>query len=183
MPLTHRNGVLHQRTVLIGTAIEIEMPGVPNFLNDIEVEVAHDQLLIVGAAQFSDELPLRIAEVALAVKVVIAMFLDADAIDGADIISIEDGVRSLLNAPKMLAQSARGRRRDEDHLGAVQAEGARAFREMPVMADINTDLADSGIEDGITEIARAEIEFLPEGPADAGYAFCGTCPNNSHRHR
>ena len=138
------------------------MPGIAHFLNHIQVQVAHDQFFVVSAAQVADELALGIAEITLAVKVVIAVFFDADAIAGADIVGVEDGVRGLLDAPEMLAQSARGGRWNEDHFGAVQAQGAGAFREVAVVADVDADLAHGGIKDGITQVARAEIEFLPE---------------------
>ena len=57
------------------------MPGITHLLNDIKVEVAHDQLFVISAAQIADKLPFWIAEIALAVEIIIAMFFDADAVD------------------------------------------------------------------------------------------------------
>src|ERR1019366_9831384 len=54
----------------------------------------------------------------------------------------------------------------EDDLGAVQAQGARAFREMAVVADVDADLDEAEVEDRKAEVAGAEIEFLPEAGSD-----------------
>ncbi len=54
------------------------------------------------------------------------------------------------------------KRRVEDELGAGQAEGAPALGEVAVVADVDADAADGGVEDGPAEVARAEVVLLPE---------------------
>src|SRR5581483_4520975 len=53
-------------------------------------------------------------------------------------------------------------RRIEDNLGAVQPERSCALRKMPVIANVNTNIRISSLEDRITKIAGFEIEFLPK---------------------
>ena len=58
-----------------------------------------------------------------------------------DEVAVGDRVRRLLELPEVLRQPGDGRRGVEDDLGAVQAERARAFREVAVVADVDADLA------------------------------------------
>src|SRR5688500_16685953 len=113
----------------IGPAVAVELPELAHLRHLLEVEVTHDQLLLVGVADVTDELAARIGEVRLAVEVVLAERLDPNAIDGTHEVAVGDGVGDLLDAPRVLGQSARGGRWDEDHLGAVEAQGPRALRE------------------------------------------------------
>src|SRR5258707_448119 len=110
----------------------------------------------------ADELAARVDEVALAVEVVVAdVGLDADPVDRPDVVAVGDRVARLLDPPEVLGQAARGCTRDEDDLGAVEAERPSTFREVAVVADVDTDLADSGLEDRIAEVAGPEVELLP----------------------
>ena len=74
-------------------------------------------------------------------------------------------------------------RRVEHDLGAVEAEAAPPFGEVPVVADVHTDLADGGLEDRIAVGAGREIELLPEARARGGCAACGTCRDTCRRRR
>ena len=55
-----------------------------------------------------------------------------------------------------------GGRRVEHDLGAVEAEAAPALGEVAVVADVDADLADGGVEHRIPDVAGREIELLPE---------------------
>ncbi len=68
----------------------------------------------------------------------------------------------LLDAPQVLGQAAAGRARDQHDLGTVEAECPGTFREVPVVADVHADLADRRLEHRVAEVARAEVELLPE---------------------
>src|SRR5580658_9208358 len=62
----------------------------------------------------------------------------------------------------MLAQPGDSGRRIEDDLRAVQPERARAFGKMAVVADVDADLGKAQVENRIAQVARPEVEFLPE---------------------
>ena len=120
------------------------------------------QLLVVRVADVTDELATRVDEVGLAVEVVVAERLDADSVDRAHEVAVGQRVGDLLDAPQVLAQAARRGRRDEDELGAVQAQRPRALGEVAVVADVDADLADGGVEHRVAGVARAEVVLLPE---------------------
>jgi hypothetical protein len=69
----------------------------------------------------------------------------------------------LLDAPEVLGEAARGGTGDEDQLGAVQPQHTRPFGKVAVVANVHADLdAQGALEDRITEVAGAEVVFLPE---------------------
>ena len=149
--------------VRVRPPVTIELPRVSDLGDLVEVEVADDQLLVVGGAELADELAARVDEIALAVEVVVAdVGLDADPVDRPDVVAVGDRVADLLDPPQVLGQAARGRARDEHDLGAVEAERPGAFGEVAVVADVHADLADRGLEDRVAEVARPEVELLPE---------------------
>ena len=114
-----------------------------------------------------EDLAARIAEIAGAVELAdVPGRFGAHAIDGADEVAVGHGVRGLLELPEILAEAGDGGGGIEDDLGAVQAEGARAFGEVAVVADVDADLGEAEIEDGIAEVAGPEIELLPEARRD-----------------
>ena len=103
-----RVSCLDQVAVGVGAAVAVERPAVADELDLVHVEVAHDQLRLVGVADVADELALGIDEVALAVEVVVAdVGLDADPVDRADVVHVGDGGRRLLDPPDVLGR-ARG---------------------------------------------------------------------------
>src|SRR5262249_51413910 len=145
------------------SSIPVELPGLADLGDHVEIHVADDQLLVVRRADRADELAARVAEVALAVEVVVAdLLFDPDPVDGPDEVAVGAGVADLLDAPQVFGQATRRRRWDEHHLGTVQAQRAGALREVAVVADVHADLADRGLEDGIAHVPRAEVELLPE---------------------
>src|ERR1700682_5567821 len=86
----------HQRPVAIRTAVAEELPGIPHFGDHVEVEISY-QHFVFAPAGLGDDLATRVAEVTLAVKLAnIPGGFPADAIDGADEISVGNGVRRLL---------------------------------------------------------------------------------------
>src|SRR6266545_371477 len=154
--------LLHEPVVLLGPAIPVELPPVADLGEEVHVEVAHHELGLMAVGGFADELSLGVHEVRSAVEVVGPEALDAAAVYGADEVLVRDGRRRLLELPEVGGQPSVGRRRVEDDLGPVETEGAPALGEVAVVADVDTDLADGGVEDGKAEVAGAEVELLPE---------------------
>src|SRR3954447_7384118 len=153
---------LDQLVVGVGPAVPVESPPVTHQLDLVEVEIAYDELRLVGVADIADELTLRVDEVALPIEVVVAERLDPDTVDRADVVHVGDGGGGLLDAPDVLAEAAVRGRGVEHDLGAVQAERPPAFGEVAVVADVHADLADCGLEDRVTAITGTEVELLPE---------------------
>ncbi len=106
-PLVGARSALDQRSVHVGAPVAVEGPLVADLLEQIHVEVADDQLLFVGAGDVADELAPRADEVRLSVEVVVAERLDADAVDGADVVLVGDGGGRLLELPQVGAQPTR----------------------------------------------------------------------------
>src|SRR5712692_7500065 len=73
-------------------AVAIELPGIADFLNFIEIQFRDQQFILVAAGLLHD-FSARVAEVALAVEFAdLPGMLGADSIDGGDKVSIGDGV-------------------------------------------------------------------------------------------
>src|SRR5215217_7907124 len=158
-----RRSRLHEVAVGVRPAIAVERPTVADRLDHVHVEVPNDQLRLVGVADVADELALRIHEVALTVEVVVAdVGLDADAVDRPDVVHVRHRRGRLLDAPDVLRQAAAGGRRVEHDLGAVEPERPPALGEVAVVADVDADLADGGVEHRVPAVARPEVELLPE---------------------
>src|SRR5690606_41613850 len=84
------------------------------------------------------------------------------SVDGADEVLVGDGGRRLLQLPQVHRQAPAGRRRVEHDLGAGQAQGPPSLGEVAVVADVDADAADLGVEDRVSEVAGPEVELLPE---------------------
>ena len=138
------------------------MPHVADFLDLVEVQVRNDDFFFIPRS-FSDDFSARRTEITLAVKFSdIPWMLAPDAIDGANEISICDSMRGLLEFPQILAQSCDGCRRIEYDFRSVQSESSRALGEVPIVADVDADIGELRLEDGITQIPGFEIKLLPE---------------------
>src|SRR5436305_1123252 len=143
------NSRFDESVVRVGAPVAEELPRVAHFANFIEVELRGDEGVLV-AFRGREHLAARIAEVALPVKLAdVPRPFVADAVDRADEVAVRDGVRRLLQLPEVLRQSRHCRRRVEHDLGAIQPELARAFREVPVVADVDTDLRVLRVEDRV----------------------------------
>ena len=117
----------------------------------------------VSRVAVGEDLAARIAEVALAVELADPPRLfPAGAIDRADEIAVGDGVGRLLQLPEVFRQAGDRGRWIEDDLRPVQAQAARPFGKMAVVADVDADLGEPRREDRIAEIARPEVILLPE---------------------
>ena len=154
--------VLDQVVIGVGSAVPVELPAVPHGLDEVHVEVPHDQLGLVVVGRLAHELALGVDEVAGAVEVVVAQRLDADPVDGADVVLVGHRRGRLLQLPQVGRQAAAGGRRVEHDLGAVEAEGPPTLGEVPVVADVDAHLADRGVEHGVAEVPGPEVELLPE---------------------
>src|ERR1035437_1660609 len=157
---------LYQGLIHVGTAVAEELPGVAYFGDHIEIEVGGEDFVLV-AARLREDAAARIAEVALSVEFAdIPRSLAAPAVDGAHEIAVGHGVRGLLQLPQILAEAGHGGRWVEDDLGAGQSQGARAFGEVAVVADVDADLDEAEVEHREAEVAGAEVELLRKAGRD-----------------
>src|SRR6478735_12248906 len=157
----------YQVVVGVRAPVAVERPALADRLDEVEVEVADDELRLVRVALVADVVALGVDEVGLAVEVVVAEVLDTDPVDGAHVVLVGHGGGRLLDRPEVLAQATAGGAGVEDDLGTVETERAPALGEVAVVADVDADLADGGVEDGVPAVARPEVELLPEA-ADVG---------------
>src|SRR4051812_22379970 len=155
---------LHQLVVGVGPAVSVEGPSIAYQFDLVDVEVAHDELRLVGVAHVTDELTFGVYEVALPVEVVVAERFDANTVDGADVVHVGDGSGRLLDAPDVLAEAAMSGRRVEHDLGAVQAEGPPTLGEVAVVADVDPHPAGPRLEERVAAVARTGGENLPQAP-------------------
>src|SRR4029450_10656416 len=86
----------YQTVVAVRPAVAVELPAVADRGEQAHVQVAVDQLGVVRVADVADELALRVDEVRLAVKVVVAEFLDAGPVDRADEVLVRHRAGRLL---------------------------------------------------------------------------------------
>src|SRR5258708_3664562 len=71
-------------------------------------------------------------------------------------------MRGLLQPPQILTQPSHCGRRVEHNLRPVQAQGACAFGEVSVIADVHTDLRETQIKNWIAKITGPKVELLPK---------------------
>src|SRR5450755_381490 len=134
-----------------------ELPYLADFLNHIQVEVRHQHFVFV-AAGLGKNLAPRIAKVTLAVKLANAPgFLFTHTVDGADKITVGDGMRRLLQFPQVFGKSSHGGRWIENDFRSVQSEGAGPLGKVPVVTDVHPDLGILGLEHGIPQVPRREV--------------------------
>src|SRR5215207_521578 len=157
---------LRDRGVGVRAPVAIELPVVAHLANHVHVEVADHDLLLVAAAVAADHIALRIDELAAAVErhgqVAVLVVLRADPVGGGDEVAVGARRGGLLDLPQAVGQARLGGIGVEHDLGAVETELAPAFGEVAVVTDVDADRSDRSLEDGIAEIARAEVELLPE---------------------
>src|SRR4029079_9976535 len=139
---------------------------VAHLLDQAEIEVGDDEFVLVAAAH-RNELPSRSPKVALAVDMAdVPGFLDADAVDRADEVSVCDSVRGLFQLPQILGEPGDGCRRVHDDFGAVDAQNSCAYGEMPVVANVDAHHPSGRVEHRIAQVAGTKIELLPEARRD-----------------
>src|SRR5256885_1701403 len=120
-------------------AVAIELPSIADFLNFIEIEFRDQQFIFVAAGLLHD-FPARVAEIALAVEFAdLPGVLGADAVVGRDKMGIGEGAGRLFEFPKIFREGSDSGRRVVDDSRAVESEDSRAFREVPVVADVHAD--------------------------------------------
>src|SRR5713101_6077249 len=143
-------------------AVAVELPGIADFLDFIEIELRHEQFILVTAGLLHD-FSARIAEVALAVEFAdLPGMLGADAIDGGDKVGVGDGMGGLLQFPKIFGEAGDGGRWVVYDFRAVESEDSGAFREVAVVADVNANAGITSLEDGIAGVSGREIKLFPE---------------------
>src|SRR5229473_1994900 len=82
----------------------------------------------------------------------------ADAVDGGDEIGVGDSVGGLLELPKIFGEAGDGGGRVVNDFGAVEAEDARAFRKVAVVADVDADVGVTSLEDGVAGVSGSEVK-------------------------
>src|SRR5258708_33618065 len=89
-------------------AVTIELPGITDFLNFIEIQFGDQQFILV-AAGLLHAFAARVAEIALSVEFSdLPGMLGADSIDGGDKVSVGDGVGGLLEFPEIFGEAGDG---------------------------------------------------------------------------
>src|SRR4051794_31119075 len=150
----------------VGAAVPVELPLIAHLADHVEVEIADDDLLVLAAAELPDVVAARVHELAAAVErhglVAVLVVLPADPVGGGDEVAVRGRRGGLLDLPEAVRQARLGRVRGEHDLRAVQAQLAPPLGEVPVVADVDADRPDRGLEDGVAEVAGAEVELLPE---------------------
>src|SRR3989442_1973766 len=138
--------------------VAIELPGGAHLVDFVQVQLSDEQLVFI-AAGLRDDLPARVAEVALAVE--LADFprpLVPDAVDGGDEIAVGHRVRGLLELPQIFGEARDGRGRVINNLRAVESQNPRALREMAGVAEINSHERANGRKNRIAAIGRAGVQ-------------------------
>src|SRR5919112_623063 len=157
---------LGDRGVGVRTAVPVELPGVAHLPDHVEVEVADHEVLVLAAAHRADQVALRVHELAGPVEgdgeLAVLVVLGADPVGRGDEVPVGRGGGRLLDLPQPVREARLRGVRVEDDLRAVQSQLAPTLREVPVVADVDTHLADRRVEDGVAEVAGAEVELLPE---------------------
>src|SRR5690606_34902099 len=160
------NLIINDRAIKIGSAVAEELPRVSNFADLVHIKIGDNKFVLI-AASFGEDLPARIAKIALAVKLAdVPRSFGTDAVYRPDEISVRDRVCRLLELPEIFAQTRDSRRRIENYLGAVQPEASCTFGKVAVVANINADPRDRRIETRIAEIAGTKIELFPKAGSD-----------------
>src|SRR5664279_2743587 len=155
--------------VQIRAAISIELPCSTHFGNLIHIQISRKHFVFVTRG-LRDNLAARIGEVTRSVELAdVPGRLCSHAINGCDEISVGGGVRRLFQLPQVLAQSRYRRRRIEHNLRTVEAQATGTLGKVAVIADIDADLCESQIEDGISQIPGPEIELLPKAGSNVRY--------------
>src|SRR5882757_9982736 len=155
-------------SVGLRAAVAIELPGVADFLNLVEIQLGDEQFVLV-AAGLLDDFAARVAEVAFAIK-----FADfpgsfgANAIDGGDEIRVGYRVSGLLEFPEIFGETGDRGGGVVDNFRSVEAEDARAFREMAVVTDVDADAGVTSLEDGVAGVPWREIKLFPEARVTMG---------------
>src|SRR5258708_8944717 len=158
--------LLRQLTVGLGPPVAEELPGVAHLADLVQVEVS-DQHLVLAVRGLGHDLPARAAEVRGAVELMLVQRrLDADPVARRDPEPVGHRVRGLLELPQVLGERLDGRGRVEDELGALESQLAGHLREMPVVADDQAEPAHRPLPYRVAEVARLEVELLPEAGAD-----------------
>src|SRR5262249_12089245 len=140
-----------------------ELPHVPHFANHVKIHVSHYDVVLCPLCARRDELPARVDEITLPVKLTDPPRLfPARPVDRADEILIRHRMRRLLDLPHALRDPRHGRRRIEDNLRPVEPQAPRAIWEVTVVTNVNADLANLRVEHRVAHVARPEIKLLPE---------------------
>src|SRR5215216_1170054 len=154
--------VCDEDAVRIRPAIAEELPRVSYFANLVEIQIGYDQRVLV-ARRLRHKLPARIAEVTLTIELAnVPRLLVTDAIDRANEVTVCNCVCRLFQPPQVFGESSHCGRGIENDLGAVQTECARAFGEVAIVADVNSDACESRVKTRVTEIAGPKVKLLPK---------------------
>src|SRR5687767_12528152 len=167
---------LRDLVVRLRPTVAEELPHLPHLLDLVEIEVGGDDRVAIAGA-FGDDLPARVREVAAPVELSdVPRLLVPDAVDSADEVAVGDGVRRLLELPQVLGKTRHRGRGVEDDLRPLEAQDPRALGKVAVVADVDADRADGGLEHRIAEVPRLEVELLPEARRAVGDVVLAVLP-------
>src|SRR5215813_4697889 len=97
--------ICHQFSVTVRAAIAEELPRISHFANHVEIQIGHDQRILISR-RLRNDLSARVAEITLAIKLAdVPGLLVPDAIDRTDEIAVRDRMRRLLQLPQILRQT------------------------------------------------------------------------------
>src|ERR1700722_6559247 len=145
-----------------GSPVAKELPGLPHFLDFFQIEIGY-QYFVPVAAGLSKDFAARISKSAFAVELAdIPRRFDAYAVDRAHKISVSDRMRGLFEFPKIFTQPRDGGGRVKYDLRSIQPQHPCAFREMPIVANVNAYSCGFRLERRIAAISRSKIKLLPE---------------------
>src|SRR3954452_7618106 len=131
------------RVVLVRAPVPVELPRLADPPDRVEVDVAHDDLALVGARDVAHVVAVRADEVRRAVErhslLAELVELAADPVVGADEVAVRDRGRRLLELPQPVGDAGGGGGRVEHQLRTGEAEHPPALGEVPVVADVDAD--------------------------------------------
>src|SRR3989442_9219942 len=153
--------------------VAIELPGGAHLVDFVQVQLSNKQLVFI-AAGLRDDLPARVAEVALAVE--LADFprpLVADAVDGGDEVAVGHRMRGLLELPQIFGEARDGCGRVINNLRSVESQNPRALGEVAVVANIKTHARGTGRKKRVNPNVPRGIKNFSQNrdgrPGDGGF--------------
>jgi hypothetical protein len=138
------------------------LPGGSNFIDQVKVQFSDNQFIIVFTS-LDNSLSSGVNKVGGAVEFTqIPRLFSTNSVNTAHEVAISDGMSGLFDLPQILTQSGDGGRGIVDNFGTVQAQASGTIREVTIVADVDTDLGVSGLENGVAEVSWLEEELFPE---------------------
>src|SRR5699024_1661992 len=154
---------LRDARVRLWPAIAIELPVVANLSDEVEIEVADDELLVFARPVATDDVSPRVGELTGSVEVdrevAVLVVLAADAVRAGPVIAVRPGGGRLFELPETVAEPVfRGMGVDPE-LRAVRPEHPPSLGKVPITADVHADRTDGRVDERVAEVAGPEVEL------------------------